>query len=57
VRPPSLGEHPAHVSVVGCYHYSVVAADMLDADGYTAELDVEPVVEDDVSRSNLHAAR
>jgi hypothetical protein len=25
VRPPSLGEHPAYVSVVGCYHYSVVA--------------------------------
>ena len=25
MRPPSLGEHPAHVSVVGCYHYSVVS--------------------------------
>jgi hypothetical protein len=35
VRPPSLGEHPAHVSVVGCYHYSVVTEKT--AGGWRAE--------------------
>jgi hypothetical protein len=35
----------------------VVAADMSDADGHPAELDVEPILEDDVGRNNLDDSR